>query len=190
MRERKDSENGDFEQGEVADIELADAEEQQADLVKRLRQELKACQKERQEFLDGWQRAKADHLNSKRRAENDRAGERERTAASFIETLLPLCDSFDMALRELARNGQEGEWKEGIERMYTQLTAVLNRNDVTILEPVGAPFDPREHEAVSEVVVGTQEKHHTVVDVLQKGYRVGERLIRPAKVVVGTYVQE
>lgn len=171
------------------DVEIdTDDEATSAAKIKALREKLRACQKERQEYLDGWQRAQADHLNSKKRIEGERAGDAERHAAHFIETLLPLCDSFDMALRSLTESTDEGgEWRSGIERIYDQLMAVLKRYNVTVISPLGQDFDPHMHEAVSEATVTDPAQHNIIMDVLQKGYAIDARLIRPAKVVVGNH---
>ena len=170
------------------DAELADVEDDFKGELKKWKEKLTICQKERQEYLDGWQRARADHLNYKQREEAQREQENERNTARFIEKLLPLCDSFDMALADIKKGGGDGEnWRAGVEQIYNQLAAVLKSYTVEVLDPAGAPFDPHFHEAVSEIPVSDAGQDHTVLEVLQKGYTVGERLIRPAKVVVGNY---
>lgn len=171
-----------------SDTEEFDTESMALDKIKALRQKLTTCQKERQEYLDGWQRQKADHLNAKRRMEDERAQDADRQAAKFVEKLLPLCDSFDIALKNLPEKGSTGsEWRSGIEGMYAQLSSILSSYGVRTLTPTGEQFDPHMHEAVSEAPVTTDTQHHTVIDTLQSGYAVNDRLIRPAKVVVGNY---
>ncbi len=178
------------------DAEVSDVEEDMADKLKKYKEKLKNCQKERQEYLDGWQRSKADYLNSKRRMEEEREHENERNAAHFIEKLLPLCDSFDLALANFsgqnndqkeAKGNSKNDWRTGVEQIYNQLRTVLKSYTVEVLTPLGEAFNPHFHEAVSEVPVTDSAKHHIILDVLQNGYRVGGRLIRPAKVVVGNY---
>lgn len=185
-----DSKRTEGEEEVFFDAEEIDTEGMALDKIKSLREKLKVCQKERQEYLDGWQRQKADHLNAKRRMEEDRAKDAEREAARFVERLLPLCDSFDLALAHLPEKGANGsEWRSGIEGMYAQLSSILSSYNVRRLTPTGEPFNPHLHEAVSEAPVADQGAHHTVIDTLQSGYAVGERLIRPAKVVVGAYAE-
>ncbi|MBI4086650.1 nucleotide exchange factor GrpE [Candidatus Kaiserbacteria bacterium] len=197
--------------------ELEDIEGDFKGELKKMKEKLAACQQERQEYLDGWQRAKADYLNSQRRAVEEREREAERQTARFIEKILPLADSFDRAMEDIKKQGsekrilgasqevvdgfdqrekpsynlnsscKEENWRAGVEQIYNQLAAVLKSYDVEALEPAGAPFDPHFHEAVSEIPVEDAARDHTVLEVLQKGYRMGERLVRPAKVVVGTY---
>lgn len=176
-----------FEEGDSEAIDdLADAEETAAGKLAKLREKLKDCQKERQEFLDGWQRQKADFLNAKRRMEEERASDVVRTTASVIEKLIPLADSFDVALRE-GPAGDGAGWRDGVERMRAQLFSTLEGLGVSALEPVGGAFDPRFHEAVSEVPVTDPAQHHVVLEVFSRGYALGERVIRPAKVVVGRF---
>ena len=183
-KERHTDEEIVFEAAEdTADV-LEDTEESAAGKLKNLKEKLATCRKERQEFLDGWQRQKADFLNAKRRMEEERASDAARTTASLVEKLLPLADSFDAALREEA-NGDGTRWRDGVERMCGQLIATLASFDVALIEPSGEPFDPRFHEAVSEAPVTDTAQNGVVLETLQRGYSLGERVIRPAKVVVG-----
>jgi molecular chaperone GrpE len=181
---------------EEEEAEVSDIEEGIREKLKKYKEKLKTCQKERGEYLDGWQRSKADYLNNKRRLEEERLHENERNAAHFVEKLLPLCDSFDLALANLAKengtrneakNDRKSDWRNGIEQIYNQLRTVLKSYTVEVLTPLGVAFDPHFHEAVSEIPVTSAAQHHIIFDVLQNGYVIGERLVRPAKVVVGNY---
>lgn len=177
-----------FNAPDTEELEIADVEENLAESLRQCKEKLKICQQERQEYLDGWQRSRADHLNYKQRLEAERRHEMERQTAYFIEKLLPLCDSFDLALQGLeTEKGARNEWRAGIEQTYNQLLGMLKSYHVEVLEPKGVLFDPHFHEAISEIPVTDSTQHHIILDVLQKGYHVGERLIRPAKVVVGNY---
>lgn len=191
FEESGDSDVGAVKRHLAEETEIVDIEDDLGAKLKQCKEKLALCQKERQEYLDGWQRSKADYLNQKRRLEEERRQEIERNAAHFIEKLLPLCDSFDLALQNLAKqNGAKSEWHAGIEQIYNQLMTVLKSYNVEVLVPLGLPFDPHVHEAVEDVSVTNPTQHHIIMDVLQNGYRVGERLIRPAKVVVGNYQSE
>lgn len=170
------------------EAEIMDIEDDLGTKLRQCKEKLALCQKERQEYLDGWQRSKADYLNQKRRQEDERQRENERYAVHFIGKLLPLCDSFDLALQDRhTEKDAKNEWRAGMEQTYQQLLGILKSYNVEMLEPKGEPFDPRLQEAVSEAPVTNEAQHHIISDVLQKGYRVGEQLIRPAKVVVGNY---
>lgn len=186
MEERNDKEDDVV--FEAVDEIDAERELTPEDRIKQLRKKLKDCQTERQQYLDGWQRLKADHLNSKKRAEAEQERVQERHTAAFIERLLPLCDSFEGALKSLDTDtgAQSATWKVGIEQIHSQLMQILRSYSVTTVVPEGS-FDPRFHEAVSEAPVSDPKEHQMIQAVLQSGYMVGDRLIRPAKVVVGRY---
>lgn len=144
--------------------------------IKDLKEKLKACEKERKDYLDGWQRSKADYLNSKKRYDEERSEVMLRTEESFIMKLLPLCDSFDMA----ALHGADG-----MAQIHGQFKNFLASMDVVEIDAEGKPFDPRFHEALKTEVVDDEQKVDTVIAVLQKGYMRKDRLLRPAKVVIG-----
>ena len=163
------------------DIDIEEAEEMTGNKLKKLRKELKNCQKERQEYLDGWQRAKADILNSKKRASEELERAKERVAMAHIEKLLPLCDSFNMAMADSAWEDAPESWKKGIEQTHSQLLQIMKGYGVEEVGNIGEAFDPNIHEAVS---TEDGEESEKVTNVLQKGYKMGKQLIRPAKVVI------
>ncbi len=155
--------------------------------IKKLRDDLKKCTEERKEYLEGWQRVKADYLNSKKRFEEEKLQTRSYAQISFIEDLLPLCDSFDMALEHGKKEGGEDTvWKTGLSQIHGQLQSLLTKYKVEEVVALGKAFNPHEHEALSSQPVTDTALYDTVVAVLQKGYRQGDTLIRPAKVVIGT----
>ena len=166
--------------------EVVDIEATQEAKNAQLRARLTECEKEKRSHLEALQRAKADFLNSKRRLEQEQVRYRLRAQEAYIAALLPLCDSFDMAMQNKeAWNACDENWRKGIEGIYSQLQKILSDNGVTALHPEGMKFDPAEHEAVSNQTASTPEKIGAVCAVLQKGYKLGERIIRPAKVAVG-----
>lgn len=149
--------------------------------IKELKEKLKACEKEKKDHLDGWQRSKADYLNSKKRHEEERAAIAGWTEDAFIERLLPLCDSFDMAVAQKGTDALDA----GFKGIHTQLRGILTSVGVTEIDAEGKPFDPRIHEALKTETVEDAALEDVVVGVLQKGYMRKERLLRPAKVVIG-----
>lgn len=155
--------------------------------LKRLREKLALCVKEKQEYLDGWQRMRADVANMKRDEETRRTQLGSLARFGMIEEIIPVLDSFDLAL---ASTGESGEWKSGIENIRSQLLGVLKKNGVTPFEPLGESFDPALHEPVSSERVTEKEKDHTVVAVLQRGYRSDGQVIRPAKVTIGHFEEK
>lgn len=167
-----------------------DEEETDGALTERLtkvKADLVACSKERKEYLDGWQRVKADYLNSKKRYEEERGQSIARSEVSLIEKLLPLCDSFDMALSHIEPGKGDAALAAGFSQISAQLDGILSSFGVTDVSPIGEEFDPHTHDALSSSAVDSQDQHGKVISVLQKGYRRGETLIRPAKVIIGEF---
>lgn len=164
-------------------------EEETADKVKKLREKLKECEKEKQEYLDGWQRAKADFVNSRRRLEEEKAAALSKAGEEVLLEILPVVDSFEMAFADRESWEQApSEWRKGVESIYSQLTNVLKRHNVSAIDPeAGTAFDPQQHEAMEMVPVSDEADDHTVQAVLQKGYRSNGGIIRAAKVKVGEY---
>lgn len=160
--------------------ELADAEEFSQDKIKKLRAELKAAQEEKRLAQEELQRQRADFLNARKRQEEQLVRDRERITTAHIEELLPLADSFEMAMRAPQWKEADENWRKGMEGIHAQLVGLLKSYDVTILDPHGAAFNPHEHEALMD-----NGGEHMVSDVVQKGYKRGETVIRPAKVIVG-----
>ena len=151
--------------------------------IKKVRDELEKAKKERQEYLDGWQRCRADSINAKKEAQTAGARSGERKLESLIEDLLPALDGFDMAAGNPAWETVGAEWRSGVERIRNHLLDVLARYGAHRYGTVGDVFDPTIHEAMQEVDDAPGEPH-SVVRILRYGYRKGERILRPAQVVV------
>lgn len=169
-----------------SDITLEDSESTAADKQKVLRQKLKACEKEKLEHLDALQRTKADFLNSKRRLEEQTKRDVERATLRTLEQLLPLADSFDMAMANTEVWERADEvWRKGIEGIYSQLQSILKSHNVIAIDKTGETFNPHIHEAITEVPVDDEVAKGTIIAIVQKGYTCGETVIRPARVAVG-----
>lgn len=165
--------------------ELVDVEELVAEKLKSSRDKLKACEEEKRTALEDLQRAKADFLNGRKRLEEQLMRDRIRITSAHIEELLPLADSFNMAISSPTWDTVEERWRKGVEGILMQLSGILKGYGVTTIETTGVPFNPALHEAVANVEVKTTEEIDTVVTILQKGYKQGDVVIRPAKVTVG-----
>lgn len=158
------------------------------DTLKKLRESLRACEKERQEFLDGWQRSKADFLNQRKRLQEEQRLATERAENSLIGQILVLADSFDMAFKNAdAWSAIDANWAKGIEGIYAQLQSILREYGVQEIEAQGVAFNPALHEAYASKPVDTADAHDTVIEVAQKGYIRGDTVLRPARVVIGTH---
>ena len=172
---------------EPEDAELEDEESLAKDKLKSLRDKLKHSEEERKKCLDDLQRTRADFLNSRKRLDEQLARDRERATDRLIMELLPLADSFDMAMldRELWEK-MDARLKTGIEAIQAKLSSILKGNNITTISPLGEMFDPNEHEAVSNSQVTDEAEVDKIIAVLQRGYKRNDDVIRPARVVVGT----
>ena len=136
------------------------------------------------EYLQLAQRTKADFENYRKRAARDAADAQERGVVKLVRELLPAVDNLDRALEAVIANGEPSEELiSGIKLVHAEVIAALNRAGVERFDPEGERFDPERHEAVAQQPVEGAEPG-TVVDVYQRGYRLGDAVIRPARVVV------
>lgn len=155
------------------------------DVVKKLREELKAVRKEKEEYLTGWQRAKADYVNLNKELDLARINISIITREKMVDKLLPALDSFEMAFGNKEHWGTlDKEWRMGIESIHSQLIKGLENSGIEKIDQVEVPFDPSIHQSISMVKTDNEKKDHTVEKVLQVGYKIGERVIRPAKVTI------
>ena len=134
-----------------------------------------------EKYLANWQRAEADLINYKRRSEQERCNVADFANASLISGLLPVLDDLERALESQPNNVDESTFVSGIRLIYQKSKAVLEGWGLSEVEAEGKDFDPNIHEAVM-CVAGEEGK---VVEVLQKGYKLHDRLLRPTMVKVG-----
>lgn len=133
------------------------------------------------EMSDAYLRAKAEAENTRRRADEEVAKARKFSIESFAESLLPVKDSLEAALT--VENATPEQMREGVHATLRQLVQALERNKVIEVNPAaGSRFDPHQHQAIS--VVPADQEPNTVVAVLQKGYMIADRVLRPALVTV------
>jgi molecular chaperone GrpE len=151
--------------------------------IKKLRDELKETQKKAAEHLDGWQRCKAESINARKDALRDAERAAEREKDSFVQDLLPVLDSFDMAASTDAFTAMSEDWQQGIRHIHNQLVGVLESHGVVRFGNTGDAFDPRIHEALQETADMPGEPH-TIVRIIRYGYRAGERIIRPVQAII------
>jgi len=151
----------------------------------QLRQQLEAAQQEAAENKSGWQRTAADFANYRRRTELDREQSLGLANESLLAKLLVIVDDFDRAIANMPPELRDMGWVEGIAAIDRKLDLLLASEGLTSMETVGKPFDPHEHEAVAQ-----EERldvpDGTVIAELQRGYRIRDRVLRPAMVVVST----
>ncbi len=151
--------------------------------LERLRAELEAAQAETSEHLASLQRTAADFANFRRRTAEDRERELGLASESLLRKLLAVADDFDRALDTMPADLRGIGWIEGIVLLDRKLRQLLESEGVTPIEVIGRPFDPREHEAIASVPATGRPDGEIVAEV-QRGYRVRDRILRPAKVAV------
>jgi molecular chaperone GrpE len=152
-----------------------------SDALANAQADLAALQAKHAELGEQFLRAQADMQNTRRRAEDEMAKARKFAVESFAESLLPVCDSLEAGLAH--QDATAEQIREGAEATLRQLKSALERNRVTEINPAaGAKFDPHQHQAIS--VAPADQAPNTVVGVLQKGYAISERVLRPALVTV------
>ena len=148
------------------------------DKLKKLRVELKECEKQKAEYLAGWQRTKADFINARKDEEKARAEFAKFAAERVLREMLAVADSL-LARRSFSEGGEDP--------IYQQLLEILKREGVEPIEASGIKFDPMRHEALEQVEVNDKEKDGVIMEELQKGYMIHNRVLRPSKVKVGVF---
>ena len=153
----------------------------EADALSDTQAELAELKAKSAELADQYLRAKAEAENARRRAEEEIAKARKFAVESFAESLLPVTDSLEAGLT--IKDATPEQIREGAQATLRQLVAALERNKIIAINPAaGAKFDPHQHQAIS--VVPAEQEANTVVSVLQKGFSIADRVLRPALVTV------
>ena len=154
---------------------------QEFDALTRAQADLAELQAKSADLADQFLRAKAEADNARRRAEEEISKARKFAVESFAESLLPVADSLEAGL--VIKDATNEQIREGAQATLRQLLAALERNKVMAINPAaGTKFDPHQHQAIS--VVPSEHEANTVVTVLQKGYSIADRTLRPALVTV------
>ena len=148
--------------------------------VIKLKADLEKVTTEKQEYMDGWQRAKADYVNLLKRIEGDTKVSESKGKVRAVETLLPAFDA-------LERAKEHGEIPEGFLAIAKQLEGAFASLGLEEIGKIGEPFNPAFHEALGQDVTEKVETDDTLTAVLEKGWKIGENVIRPAKVRVGHF---
>lgn len=151
--------------------------------LESLKEELSQAQAKANEYLDGWQRAMAEFSNYKKRIEREQTQAQQWATANVIRRYLELFDDLERALKNRPQDNETARWAEGVELIYRKFLNYLENEGVQLIETEGQFFDPNLHEAIS------QEDHPElesgqIIAVVQQGYRLGERVLRPARVRV------
>lgn len=154
--------------------------------IEELQAQLDEEKSKAQAYLASWQRAAADFQNYKRRVEQEKEEAARWANASLILNILPVLDDLERALKSLDSRLAGLTWIEGIYQIYRKFQAALAASGVTEIPADGEMFDPRVHEAIT-YAPGEEGR---IISVVQKGYKLGDRILRPAMVIVGKGTQE
>lgn len=177
---------------EVLEFEFNDdGEEDLKKTIKKMRADLNACKKEKEEYLIGWQKERADFVNYKKQEEDRKANFSESLRERILTRFLTVADSFNMAFanREAWEKVDEN-WRKGVEYIYTQMNTIFEEYGVKSIGETGESFDHNIHHSIEMVFTDKKEDDHKIAEVIQKGYKLGDRVIRPARVNVFEYHNE
>ena len=153
----------------------------EVDNIEELKKSLAAEKEKAEGYLASWQRAQADFINFKRRSEQEREERSKFATSELILSLLPVLDDFERAFSTIPEEEAGAGWVEGTKLVERKLRSILEAQGLTPIVAKGEPFDPNLHEAVRQA----WGKEGIVIDEVQKGYKLYDRVIRPTRVVVG-----
>ncbi len=158
--------------------------------LKKLREKLSKAVEEKQQYLDGWQRDKAEFINARKRDDEQKNEFLKFAEQKVIEDLLPTLDAFEMAIGNKAQwESVSKEWRGGIEGIYNSLLNTLSKYGVESFTQIGDVFDPNFHHSIAVTTTNDKTKEHTISDVLQRGYKIKDKVLRPALVKVFEYTE-
>ncbi len=183
----KKKKNKKIDDSQIEDIVFEESDIPQ-DRIKKIKDKLNKCLSENKENLLGWQRARADFVNAKKENEERVRESSSHAKANLIEEMFPVVDSFEMAfVDKKAWEKVDKNWRVGVEYIYSQLVSVFESNGVKQINPLGSKFDHNLHTSVEIIKTDNKEEDGIVVEVVQKGYELGGRVMRAAKVKVAQY---
>ncbi len=156
------------------------------DKIKKLRDDLKAAQTEKADYLTNWQKERADFINYKKGEDERKKQTLDYMREQFTEELLPILDAYDMmSANKEAWEKVDKSWRSGVEYIHQQLLKVLADNGVAEIAPKeGDAADANLHDLIDTVPTDDAAKDSTVAQVMQKGYKLKDRIVRPARVKV------
>ena len=148
-----------------------------------LQKELEKARSQSNEYFEGWQRERADFLNYKKRVERDASGAQQNALVPIIKKHLIILDDLERAMKTRPVGGDGAGWADGVELIYRKLINLLEQEGVRRMEAEKEYFDPTRHEAIF-LEESPDHKSGQIIEVVQQGYLLGERVIRPALVRV------
>lgn len=169
--------------GETIPIQLEEeitaVEEVAEEDVACIQRELEETRTKAAEYLDGWQRSMAEFANYKKRVDRDREQVQQNITGTTVKRYLEVVDDIERALKTRPQENEGAAWANGIELIYRKLLTILESQDVKPMDVLGHLFDPNRHEAIGQMESEVYPSGH-IVEVVQNGYLIGERVLRPA----------
>lgn len=176
-------------ESEVLEFEFnEDGEEDLKKTLKKLRADLKACKIQKDEYLTGWQKERADFANYRKQEDDRKNNFSEAVRERILTRFLSVLDSFNMAFANKESWEKVDEnWRKGVEYIYAQLNTVFEEYGVKEIGLEGEDFNPSIHQSIDMTATDKKENNHKISVVIQKGYKLGDRVIRAARVNVFEY---
>ncbi len=167
------------------EMETESESEESKNLKDILKEQLEEAQNEVSSTLDGWQRTQAEFINYKKRMEREQIRMRENASVRVIKSFLAVVDDLDRAILNRPQEGEGSDWADGIDLVFKKMLTALENEGVKPMEAIGEEFDPNLHEAIMQEE-SKDHKSGEIIEVIQKGYLIGERVLRPAMVKVAS----
>lgn len=144
---------------------------------------LKKSSEKQCEYFEGWQRERADFINYKKRLEREQAGLKDFLSGEIVKKYLVVLDDIELAIKNKPVDGDFKGWDEGINLIYQKLIKILDGEGVKKIPTEGEQFDPKVHEALTQIESPEKESGE-IIEVIRQGYLIGDRVLRPAIVVI------
>lgn len=192
-KDKKGVDKNTYEEHNVDDDDVifddVDEEGKSTQSVKKVREKLKKCEIERKKYLDGWQRSKADFINTRKRDEENKKDAVKASREDVLENIIPVLDSFELAFHGgEAEKSLDKDWINGMKGIQSQLLSVLKEYGVTQMNPIGEEFNPSLHDSVESKETDDKALDGQILEVRQMGYEIDGKIIRAAKVVVAQLI--
>lgn len=190
--ENTESENSVMDERNETDDIVSEEDENTPRFVAKLREKLKSCGSEKQEYLDKLQRERADFINYKKRNEEENRQFIKFANERLIEEIIPTLESFEMAFsNKKVWESLPVDWRKGVEYIHSQLLNVLKSNGLEELSPSeGEKFDPNIHIAESSAPTFDKKEDNVIIQPVKKGYRLNGKMITPPRVIIAEYKEE
>jgi molecular chaperone GrpE len=165
---------------ETVDLEEDITEEVLEERLDQIKEELTTITEEKDKYLNKLKRMKADFVNYRNRSKKEKSRIESRTKMDFINSVLPVIDNFERALKSV---DEDSEFLSGVQMIYKQLLDVLKKEGLEIIDTEGQEFDPQYHEAIMQLETDEYESGY-IVEEVQRGYILEDKVVRPAMVKV------